>query len=167
MDAFSARFCAFMFSPFRLSEAEVECAWRPRQHASGHVTWTLSGTKNARRRERGPGLGVRRRKHQQRASRVSGKSLKQQRKVGLKRGGENGVLAAEVVRGKNSKTFQFLSFPFIASQAVETGMRGDPKKSAHCVVNKPSCRIWRIHSWPPAYRSLIVAVWWKCEAICS
>src|SRR6266404_4017707 len=118
-----------------LSEAEAECAWRPRQHASGHVTWTLSGTKNARRRERGPGLGVRRRKHQQRASRVSRKSLKQQRKVGLKRGGENGVLAAEVVRGKNSKTFQFLSFPFIASQAVETGMRGDPENSAHPPVN--------------------------------
>jgi hypothetical protein len=62
--------------------------------------------------------------------------LKQQRKVDLKRGGENGVLAAEVVRGKNSKTFQFLSFPFIASQTVENGMRGDPKKSGHPVVNK-------------------------------
>ena len=57
--------------------------------------------------------------------------------MGLKRGGENGVLAAEGVRGKNSKTFQFLSFPFIASQAGEKGMRGDPNKSAHCVVNKP------------------------------
>ncbi len=49
--------------------------------------------------------------------------------------GESGVLASDVVRGKNPKTFQFLSFPFIASQVVETGMRGDPKKSAHWLVN--------------------------------
>jgi len=48
---------------------------------------------------------------------------------------ESCVLASDVVRGKNSKTFQFLSFPFIASQAVETGMRGDPNISAHPPVN--------------------------------
>ena len=49
--------------------------------------------------------------------------------------GESGVLASDVVRGKNPKTFQFLSFPFIASQAVETGMRGDPDKRTHPDVN--------------------------------
>ena len=54
--------------------------------------------------------------------------------------GESGVLASDVVRGKNPKTFQFLSFPFIASQAVETGMRGDPKKSAHPPVNTARSR---------------------------
>jgi hypothetical protein len=45
--------------------------------------------------------------------RVSGKSLKQQRKVSLKRGRENGVLAAEVVRGKTQKPFN--SFHFLSS----------------------------------------------------
>ena len=45
------------------------------------------------------------------------------------------LLASEVVRGKTPKTFQNLSFPFIASQVGENGVRGDPKKSAHPPVN--------------------------------
>ena len=45
------------------------------------------------------------------------------------------LLASEVVRGKTPKTFQNLSFPFIASQVGENGVRGDPNKSAHPVVN--------------------------------
>ena len=45
------------------------------------------------------------------------------------------LLASEVVRGKTPKTFQNLSFPFIASQVGENGVRGDPKNSAHCMVN--------------------------------
>jgi hypothetical protein len=49
--------------------------------------------------------------------------------------GESGVLASDMARGKNSKTFQFLSFPFIASQAAENGVRGDPKKRRHPAVN--------------------------------
>ena len=49
--------------------------------------------------------------------------------------GESGVLASDMARGKNSKTFQFLSFPFIASQTAENGVRGDPNNSAHPPVN--------------------------------
>jgi len=45
------------------------------------------------------------------------------------------LLASEVVRGKTPKTFQNLSFPFIASQVGENGVRGDPKKSGHPPVN--------------------------------
>ena len=41
------------------------------------------------------------------------KSLKIRGKVAIKWRGESGVLASDLVRGKNSKTFQFLSFPFI------------------------------------------------------
>src|SRR6266702_3859172 len=70
-------------------------SWRPRQHASGHVTWTLSGTTNASRRERVPVLWKGLEKHPQRAALVSCKSGRQQRQVGQKLGGEAGVLAAE------------------------------------------------------------------------
>src|SRR5205807_1614919 len=73
--------CAFIFSPFPLSEAEAEYAWRPRQHCSGHVTWTLLGEKNARRRERLPEVGQGLQSQQGPAFLVHRKSLKQRRKV--------------------------------------------------------------------------------------
>jgi len=75
---------------------------------------------------------------------VRGKSLKKRRKAAMKWRGESGVLASDMARGKNSKTFQFLSFPFIASHAVENGMRGDPNKFAHPVVNTISGRACRL-----------------------
>jgi hypothetical protein len=56
----------------------------------------------------------------------------------MKWDGETGVLASEAVSGKNTKTFQFLSFSFIGSQASKSRMRGDPKISAHPLVNSGS-----------------------------
>src|SRR6266852_7354624 len=59
---------------------------------------------------------------------ITDKSLKVRRKPALDVDQEIGAPALLLPKGKNPKTFQFLSFPFIASQAVENGMRGDPKK---------------------------------------
>jgi len=71
--------------------------------------------------------------------------------------GESGVLASDVVRGKNPKTFQFLSFPFIASQAVETGMRGDPKKLGHPVYSCCNSNVAGIR-FPQSSRARVVEI---------
>src|SRR5215467_1300068 len=63
---------------------------------------------------------------------VRGKSLKKRRKAAMKWRGESGVLASDMARGKNSKTFQFLSSPL---RLLRNGVRGDPNKFAHPVVN--------------------------------
>ena len=136
MAALSARFGAFMFLRF------VSRQLKPNVRGDRVSTRrdTLYG-RSCGRKMQGGGKGRqqssgRLKSQQEPAFCVQGKSLKKQRKAAMKWRGESGVLASDVARGKNSKTFQFLSFPFIASQAAENGVRGDPNISVHPPVNR-------------------------------
>jgi hypothetical protein len=120
-----------MFSPFRLSTAEAEC----RAERASTRPDTLHGRSRGRRMQGGPaGLLAAEKASQagrQRGPEITGKSLKVRREVAPKVGREIGAPALLFAKGKNPKTFQFLSFSFIGSHSTENRVRGDLARIEH------------------------------------
>src|SRR6266404_6200920 len=95
-------FCSILFvHVFSVSSlgSWSRMSWRPRQHASGHLTWTLSGTKNARRPGRGLLPEKERARRDDSQDQITGKSLKVRRKPALDVDQEIGAPALLFPRG--------------------------------------------------------------------